>query len=181
MKPPIERVDIVDQASGISVDPLGAFDAEHVKYRLNIDAEERALLQRLLDEMSTLLTAEPDERTALLLHRLFPPAFHDDPDKEAEYQRLMREDLVASRLAAIDTVRSILDDDGSNGDVLLDEATTMAFMQSTNSVRLVLGSLLGITDDETAELADEEQSAEHGLYAYLGWLLEWTVRAVSGI
>jgi hypothetical protein len=61
----------------------------------------------------------------------------------------------------------------------LSEGETMAFMQSVNAVRLVLGTLLGITDEDSAEDADDGDSPEHGLYGYLGWLLEWTVRALS--
>ena len=52
-------------------------------------------------------------------------------------------------------------------------------MQSINAIRLVLGSLLGIDDDESADDADDETSPEHQLYDFLSWLLEWTVRALS--
>jgi hypothetical protein len=52
-------------------------------------------------------------------------------------------------------------------------------MQSLNAVRLVLGTMLDITDDETAEQADMDDSHEFQLYGYLGWLLEWTVQSLS--
>ncbi len=106
--------------------------------------------------------------------RLFPTAYPDDEDKEAEYQRLMRDELVASRLAAIDSVTETL-----SGDELLDETQTIAFMQSINAIRLVLGTMLGITDDESADDADVADTPEHHLYDFLSWLLEWTVRALS--
>ena len=168
---PIERVDNSD------VDPLGAFDAgEGAQFRLNFDTEERELLVRLLGEMKDLLTSEPNEQTAPLLHRLFPPAFHDDAEKEAEYQRLMREELVASRVAAVDNVSLLLMEQGRT----LGEGETMAFMQSVNAIRLVLGTMLDITDDDSAEEADMNDSPEYNLYGYLGWVLEWTVRALSG-
>ena len=60
-----------------------------------------------------------------------------------------------------------------------DEGQTIAFMQSINAIRLVLGSLLGIHDDESADQADGDASPEHQLYDFLSWLLEWTVRALS--
>jgi hypothetical protein len=145
-------------------------------WRLNIQVEERDLLIRLLEELKALLTGEETEATTPLLHRLFPPAFLDDPDKEAEYQRLMREDLIASRIAAVDNVTRLLHPDGPD---MLTENETMAFMQSINAIRLVLGTMLDITDDETADEADEEDSPEHHLYSYLGWILEWTVRSLS--
>jgi hypothetical protein len=145
-------------------------------WRLNLEAEERSVLARLLGELQGLLTDEENEATKPLLRRLFPPAFLDDEEKEAEYQRLMREELVASRVASIEIVTDILQSDDT---AMLSENETMAFMQSINAVRLVLGSMLNITDDESAEVADNSDSSEHHLYGYLGWLLDWTVRSLT--
>ena len=173
--PPVERVDNSD------VDPLGTFDdGAGPKFRLNFEPEERDLLIRLLGEMKDLLTSEVTEATAPILHRLFPPAFHDDPEKEAEYQRLMREELVTSRVVSVDLVTAMLTADPDTGRLAdLSEPDTMAFMQSLNAVRLVLGTMLDITDDETAEQADIDDAHEFQLYGYLGWLLEWTVQSLS--
>ena len=102
-----------------------------------------------MDELRTLLTSTDDNP---LLDRLFPTAYPDDEEKEAEYQRLMREELVASRLASINLVTSLL---GPDAPAVFDEERTIAFMQSINAIRLVLGTLLGITDDDSADAADE--------------------------
>lgn len=156
------------------VPPVEATDGG---FRINLDAEEKALLVRLVSELHALLTGPDDDPHAReLLTALFPTAYPDDDDKEAEYQRLMREELVASRLAAIDSVRATLAPDAP---ALLDEAETVAFMQSVNAIRLVLGTMLGITDDESADAADDTDTAEHHLYGFLSWLLEWTVQALS--
>jgi hypothetical protein len=143
-------------------------------WRINLDDEERALVIRLMGELQALLTG-PDDNELLL--RLFPVAYPDDEEKEAEYQRLMREELVASRLGAIESVTRTIDP--ANASQLLDEGETIAFMQSINAIRLVLGSMLGITDDESADTADDTDSPEHHLYDFLSWLLEWTVRSLS--
>ncbi len=145
-------------------------------YALGFEAEERELLARLLGELRALLVTDGEDHD-LLLDRLFPPAYPDDEEAEAEYQRLMREELVTARVASIDTVVEVLEPDATP---LLTESQTMAFMQSVNAVRLVLGSMLGIVDDDSAEHADDGHSPEHQLYAFLGWILEWTVRALSG-
>ena len=182
---PVERVD--DDEERAAADPLGAFSAADgdngPRFRLNFDPDERGFLVNLLAELKDLLTSDETEASAPLLHRLFPPAFHDDPEKEAEYQRLMREELVASRVAAIDSVTALLspvDDAALAPSITLSEPELMAFMQSLNAIRLVLGTMLDITDDESSDDAETEDSYEFGLYEHLGWILEFTVRALSG-
>jgi len=172
----------VERVDNSVVDPLGTFDdGAGPKFRLNFEPEERDLLIRLLGEMKDLLTAEVNEVTAPLLHRLFPPAFRDDPEKEAEYQRLMREELVTSRVVSVDLVTAMLTVNPNTGRLAdLSKPDTVAFMQSLNAVRLVLGTMLDITDDDAAEQADMDDSHEFQLYGYLGWLLEWTVQSLSG-
>ncbi len=149
-------------------------------WRITLDDEERNLLVRLMGELRALMTGPSDNQ---LVRRLFPVAYPDDDEKEAEYQRLMRDELVTSRLSAIDSVVRTIDPtgefDGDGPPDLLDEAQTIAFMQSINAIRLVLGSMLGITDDEAADAADNADSPEHHLYDFLSWLLEWTVRSLS--
>ena len=143
-------------------------------WAINLDVEERNLLLRLMGELEALL-ASGDGSDALLA-RLYPVAYPDDEEKEAEYQRLMREELVASRLGAIETVKAALDPERTE---LLTEGDTIALLPSSNSVRLVLGTMLGITDDESADAADDTDTPEHHLYDFLSWLLEWTVRSLE--
>ncbi len=143
-------------------------------WRITLDVEERDLLLRLMGELEALLT-DSDENA--LLSRLFPVAYPDDDEKEAEYQRLMRDELVTSRLSSIESVRETLDAQRTEP---LSEPETIAFMQSINAIRLVLGTMLGITDDESADEADAGDAPEQQLYDFLSWLLEWTVRSLSG-
>ena len=146
-------------------------------YVLHLGRDERALVSRLLDELRSLLTEPADPE---LVRRLFPVVHPDDPEREAEYQRLMRDELVTSRLAGIETVTKVLGRTGRK--VTLDEAQMVAFVQAVNGVRLVLGTLLDVTeDDETAALVEElDDSPEYHLYGYLSWVLDSSVRALSG-
>ncbi|HUS42122.1 MAG TPA: DUF2017 family protein [Ilumatobacteraceae bacterium] len=153
---------------------LAPIEAVKGGWRINLDTDERNLLLRLMGELRALITGPDDNE---LLQRLFPVAYPDDDEKEEEYQRLMREELVASRLSAIESVSRTVDP--ANAKALLDEGETIAFMQSINAIRLVLGSMLGITDDESADDADQADSPEHHLYDFLSWLLDWTVRSLS--
>ena len=140
---------------------------------LRLAVEERALVSRLLDELRVLLTDPPD---AAMTARLFPVVHPDRPDQEAEYQRLMRDELVTSRLAGIDTVKDVLA--GTSKKVTFTEDQLVAFMQALNSVRLVLGTMLDVSEDDDA--AESPLVPEYQLYAYLSWLLDSAVHAMSG-
>jgi hypothetical protein len=145
-------------------------------YVLHLGRDERALVARLLDELRSLLTEPADPA---LVRRLYPVVHPDNPERESEYQRLMRDELVASRLAGIDIVTDVLERSGRK--VTLDEHQLVAFMQAVNGVRLVLGTLLDVTeDDELVEREDADTSPEYHLYGYLSWVLDSSVRALSG-
>jgi Domain of unknown function (DUF2017) len=145
---------------------------------IDLGADETALLRRLLGELRALLTEpDPGSEARALLARLFPVVHPDDEEAEFEYQRLMRDELVQSKLSALDSVDGALAGDGR-----ADEPRLLAFMQSLNSIRLVLGTMLGVSDDpDQPEVTPGlEDSAEYHLYAYLSWLLEHCVQALSG-
>jgi Domain of unknown function (DUF2017) len=141
----------------------------------NIGDDERQLVARLLTELSQLLMGESGDPR---LKRIFPPAYHlaDDAEADAEYQRLMREDLVASRLAGITTVNAALQEHGPVG-----EETMIAFVQAINGLRLVLGTMLDVDEDDDPDAIDDDDPlvGEHHLYNFLSWLLDWAVRALS--
>jgi hypothetical protein len=140
--------------------------------RIDLPDHERELLQRVLPQLRELLTAdESDERT----RRLFPVAFPDDTEAEGEYQRYMHSELVTSRLSALDAVESTVTAKE------LTEEQAVAWMQSINSVRLVLGSLLDVSEElELDNLpADHPQIETYALYAYLSMLLGELVDALS--
>ena len=105
----------------------------------------------------------------------------------------MRDELLESRLAAIDTAIKVLTQEN---EITAEEID--AFSRSINSLRLVIGTALDIAesdyekqnksqhDSESNEDSsdgasddDDGQSVQKELYEYLGWLLEWTVSAQS--
>ena len=144
-------------------------------FAFNIGDDERQLLARLLAELSQLLMGESDDPR---LVRMFPPAYHlaDDAEANAEYQRLMREELVASRLSGITMVNTAL-----SAQRPVNDETMIAFVQAINGLRLVLGSMLDVTEDHDPDDIDDDDPliGEHHLYNFLSWLLDWAVRALS--
>jgi hypothetical protein len=144
-------------------------------YAINLGDDERQLITRLLTELSQLLMGESDDPR---LVRMFPPAYHlaDDAEADAEYQRLMREELVASRLTGISTVNAALQSPEP-----VDEESMVAFVQAINGLRLVLGTMLDVSEDLDPDDIDDDDplAGEHHLYSFLSWLLDWAVRALG--
>lgn len=143
------------------------------EFRINLTDDERETMLRFVDQLEDVLSAEHSDPR---LRRLFPTAYHENPDLDAEYQGYMRDELSQSRAASIATVRTVL---GSNDPIT--ESQLYAFMMVLNSLRLVLGTLLGVSEDEDTDDIDEDDPTfgQAQLYGYLGWLLEWTVDTLS--
>ena len=141
---------------------------------MDIPPPEQEVLRHVLPQLRDLLTrGSTDDRT----RRLFPTAYAEDAEADAEYSGYMRGELVASRLAALDMVESTL---GATKD--LTEEQAVAWLQSINSVRLVLGSLLDVTEELDIEALPDDHPEIEGfvLYGYLSLLLDELVAALSG-
>lgn len=152
-----------------------------VGFRINLDADERAMLRHLLGELRDLLLAGGDQPA---LRRLTPPAYHlaDDAEAEAEYQRLMADDLVASRLAGLQSCMLFLDPEQSKATAIdVTEEQILGFLQVVNGVRLVLGTMLDVSeDDDPQDISKRDPNfGQHQLYGYLGYLVDVTVRALG--
>ncbi len=120
--------------------------------------------------MRALLMLDADDPR---VRRLYPAAYADDAEKEDEYRRLTHEELRSARLANVDAVEASVDA------TTLSEEQLTAWMQAINSLRLVLGTLLDITDDDQ-ELGfdpDDPEARTQALYGYLGGLLDEIVDA----
>ena len=145
-------------------------DSRQGRYVLRIEPRERDLLRQLLGELRELLALAPEDPR---VRRLYPAAYANDQEFEDEYQKHTRDELQSGRLAGVDAVEATIDRDMLS----LDELT--AWMQAVNSLRLVLGTMLDITDDDQ-ELAwdpNDPNARTMALYGYLGGLLDEIVDA----
>ena len=129
-------------------------------------------------ELRTLLLGPNDDDR---MRRLFPTAYHQQGDREMddEYQRLMREDLVASRLVGLGVIDECLG--ARKNSVALTEAQLLAFVQALNGVRLVLGTMLDVSEEHDLDEIDDDHPlvGEYHLYAFLSWVLDWCIRALQ--
>jgi Domain of unknown function (DUF2017) len=139
------------------------------RYTLRLPDDERTLVKGLLGDLRALLTLNADDPR---VRRLYPEAYAEDPDHQAEYQRLTREELQSGRLAAVDVVEATVDETELTADQLT------AWMHAVNALRLVLGTMLDVQEDTPFALdRDDPDAPTMALYGYLGVLLEEIVEA----
>lgn len=164
-------------------------------FSLNLDTDVREAMLGYLDQLDELITSPPDD---VRLSRLHPPAYSiDSPgstdnnqtnhsatnaERNDEWQTFMRDELIASRHAALESARAVL-----RALDPVDEAMLHSFAMTLNSLRLVLGTMLGIDTEDDADdeldafgADDDHAAAQYALYEFCGWLLEWTVDALAG-
>ena len=108
------------------------------------------------------------------LRRLFPTAYHDDPDRDREYQQLVRDELLERRLAALTLVEETASAEQ------LDEAGLTGWLTALNDLRLVLGTRLDVSEDDAEVDPDDPDAPAHVVYHYLGMLLGEVVDALEG-
>jgi len=106
---------------------------------------------------------------------LFPPAYMDDPDRDAEYQRLVHEDLLAEHVQALHVMEETID----ARRLSLEQLTS--WLAALNDLRLVLGTRLNVTEETYQEEMDPKapDTPAYALFFYLGWLEEQIVEALA--
>lgn len=140
------------------------------RFTVKLPAEEQALLIDLVGQLRTLLEASTDDPS---VRRLFPTAYHDEPERDREYQQLARDELLARRLAALDaTAATAADRD-------LDLEGLTAWMTSINDLRLVIGTQLDVSEDDGPITPDAPDAPARAIYGYLSALLDDIVAALS--
>jgi len=139
-------------------------------YRLRLPAEERELLRSLPAQLHDVLRTDDPS-----LRRLFPPAYTDDREADDEFRRLMRDELLEGKLAALLVVEETADADHLTGEQL------ESWLGALESLRLFLGTQLDVTEQTyEQELDPNDPSAPAlALYGYLSWLQEQAVEALS--
>jgi hypothetical protein len=145
------------------------------RFEVRLSASERDAVRSFAAQMRELLTTETAASDAAVA-RLFPPALPDDDVLgNLEYEQQHGDELLLGKLEALDTLEHTVAATDLNEDELL------AWLGSLNSIRLVVGTRLGVTE-ETAErdfAGDEEAAGLFELYGYLTWLQGWVIEALA--
>ena len=128
---------------------------------LSLGENEREMMGVLVRELRELLGSDDTS-----LRRLFPTAYQDDPERDAEYQILARSELEDRKYAALDTVQQTLNA------TLIDEAQSIAWMQVINQLRLVLGTRLDVGEDDDDYDPNAPEALARSVYFHLGRMLD---------
>ncbi|HUY07000.1 MAG TPA: DUF2017 family protein [Acidimicrobiales bacterium] len=152
----------------IRANARGSFDVD-------LPEEERELLALLPGRMLSALEvlANPDSIVPDELRRLFPPAYPTDVSAEDAYVRLARQDLLDHHREALMVLRD------SAEVTHLDSQGINAWLTALTDLRLMLGSILGITEDGI-ELEPSDPSYYNWIcYHYLSQLQHEIVTVLS--
>ena len=138
---------------------------------LRLPEGERAFLRSLAPQMREMLETPDDPAVA----RLFPQAYTEDEQREAEYQLLAHSELMESHLAALATLEASADAER------LDREQADAWMRALNEVRLVLGTRLDVTEEghERPTTTDDPRAPVFAAYDYLSMLQSELIDALA--
>jgi hypothetical protein len=114
------------------------------------------------------------------LARLFPAAY-EDAEAAEEYRRFTYAELHAAKISGLELLSVQL---GAAPEIVLDEESAGIWLSALNDIRLVLGTQIGIEEDNAEEfeaLAPADPRAlAYGLYVVLTMVQESLVEALAG-
>ncbi|WP_066066730.1 DUF2017 domain-containing protein [Frankia sp. EI5c] len=176
---------------------VNGFRRTRAGIELRLPRPESTLLTELLEQVDGLLQAPPvdDPLEALVglrdtappppedpaVARLLPDPYPDDPMASGDFRRRRTDEALARKRDAAARVLAAIP---APGDVLiLDEEAAQDWLTVLNDLRLVLGTRLGLTDDEsTEELHDlvpgDPRRPIAAVYGFLTELLDELTRTL---
>ncbi len=147
--------------------------------RIGADDDEPAGQADALEaELGLSGSAEPPDDPVLA--RLLPDAYSDDPQASAEFRRYTEQSLRSGKIAAAQGVLATLPAGG--GKVTLNDEQCQDWLRALNDLRLALGVILDITeDDQQADdlPADDPRSVYMAVYHQLSYLQQSLVQALE--
>jgi hypothetical protein len=137
-------------------------------FRVQLRRIERDLLRRLPGQALAMME---DRHPAT--SRLFPVAYVDDPVAEAEYQQTVGASLLDGRRRSLDALAATADAQ------VLDVEQLHQWIDGLETLRLVLGTLLDVTEDAVAPPPGDTRAELFAVYQYLSALQDEAVTAAT--
>lgn len=156
---------------------MGPFARRRGGLEMRLGEAEAEVLTQVLREMRAQIAAA--ERPPHL-RRLYPDAYPDDPEAQAEFAGYTQDEMSAAKLAALDAVdRAMARGRVKRGlwTVTLDDEEVGSLLGSLNDVRLALGTRLNVTEEaEERPIGETAPDAPAlSVYRWLGWLESFLV------
>jgi hypothetical protein len=135
---------------------------------VTLRSEDRQLLKELPMQLLAAISVNREDPN---FRRLFPPAYAGDAKAEEEYRELVGTELDQARSLALETLSK------TAGATELTEQELDAWLRALNDIRLWLGTVLDVSEDDADEEPDDPP---HILYQVLTVLQELAVSALAG-
>ncbi len=139
---------------------------------VSLAEEELGLLRALPEQLRDVFEGDAEDPARM---RLFPRAYLDPTaeTEEAEWQALVHPSLLQERLDALGLITATLDraeliDDWWQVDLTPDDV--QAWLGVLNDTRLVLGTRLGVTEEERVLDPADPDAGAYALYQWLTWV-----------
>ena len=138
-------------------------------FRVRLPRSEREVLAAIPGQLREAIAADDPS-----LFRLFPPAFADDDEANEEYTGLVGSGLVEGKVLALaELERTAFAEQ-------LTEDELRCWLGGLESLRLVLGTQLGVTEETYVAFDEHDPDAPRvALFHWLTWLQEEAIQALS--
>ena len=140
-------------------------------FEVEILSWQRQMMEGLIPQLRELLLAGDSPA----IRRLFPTAYPNDAQANADYDALVHDQLLESRLAALDTVESNLEA------TQLSEPELYQWMQAINSIRLVVGTRLDVSEEDDPDVLLDEEHPDRQLWLIYQLLTEMLAIIVDAL
>ena len=143
---------------------------------------EVLILRSVIEQMEVVLVAPEEIPHA---RRLFPPAYEDDDEAQAEYARLTTQDLAEGKRRALAAMKATLELGSMKKEawrVTLSPEEAEDWLAVLNDARLTLGTRLEVTEqtyDKEID-PDDPDAAALEIFRYLGYVEDWLVETLMG-
>lgn len=138
------------------------------RFEVKLSPEAVQGILSLAEELEELQSTDRPET-----RRLFPTAYPDDPERDAGYQVFARDQLIEKRREAVAIIRKT-----ATAQTLTAEELG-AWMGVLNDLRLVLGTMLDVSEDDYEIDMESPDADSRLLYGYLGEVVHHMVEALT--
>jgi hypothetical protein len=144
------------------------------RFIINLRDDLREVIAAVCEDVLGALDDEGAPNRDPMLRRVFPVAHTSDESVNEAYRDLVQSDLLRTRREALERVSA------SANDAELDRATLETWMIGLNTVRLVLGTRLDVSEDGFPQLEpDDPELPAWALYEFLGVFVGMVVDALA--